>query len=360
MKQWLETREVLARLAELKREGRRAALATVVRVRGSAYRHEGAKMLVAADGTTTGNVSGGCLEADVREVALKVLEGSGKADVRSYCAGSDEIVAWDLGVGCEGEVQVLLEPAEDDRAVERALLDGTAPFAACASLDEPSRRLVVTTERTKGTLGDPRLDASAVTIARRALGAGSSAVHTIEGRDVFIDVFLPPPRLVIVSGGEDARPLAAFGSAIGFKVIVVDRRPGLLTRQRFPHAGELVTAAPDDLARLVALGPETFAVVMTHNYADDRVYVRALLDTNVAYIGVLGPRQRTDRMLAELAAHRPVNESRIYGPIGLDIGTDGAEQVAISALSEILAVRSGRRPSSLRERRQPIHVDAGG
>src|SRR5437867_9645113 len=101
MKQWLETREVLDRLAELRRIGQRAALATVVRVRGSAYRHEGAKLLVAEDGTTTGNVSGGCLEQDVREVALHVIR-TGRPELRNYCSSADEIAAWDLGVGCEG------------------------------------------------------------------------------------------------------------------------------------------------------------------------------------------------------------------------------------------------------------------
>src|SRR6266550_1466076 len=110
MKQWLETREVLDRLALLVRADRRAALATVVRVIGSAYRHEGAKLLVAEDGTTTGNVSGGCLEQDVREVALQVIQ-SGAAQLRTYCSGTDEIEAWNLGLGCEGRVDVWIEPA---------------------------------------------------------------------------------------------------------------------------------------------------------------------------------------------------------------------------------------------------------
>src|SRR5438270_500699 len=127
MKQWLETREVLDRLALLVRAGGRAALATVVRVRGSAYRHEGAKLLVAEDGSTTGNVSGGCLEQDVREVALQVIR-AGRSELRSYCSSADEIAAWDLGVGCEGEVEVYVEPA-DARSRERALLDGRTPFA---------------------------------------------------------------------------------------------------------------------------------------------------------------------------------------------------------------------------------------
>ncbi len=375
MKKWLETREVLDRLAELSRGGKGAALATVVRVRGSAYRHEGAKMLVAEDGSTTGNVSGGCLEADVREVALRVLR-SGEPELRSYCAGSDEIAAWDLGVGCEGKVEVLVARASEPRATECDLLAGTAPFASCMRIDVPERRLVVTRDGVHGSLVgtefdadlDAHLDGEVGALARQRLDGGESALLVVTGRDVFVDVLAPPPRLIIVSGGADAQPLARFASEIGFRVIVVDRRPGLLTRERFPWAELVVVSAEELIDELATCGgpsglatsqtfSQTFAVVMTHTYADDRAYLGALLDTNVAYIGVLGPRRRTERMLSELTAKRPVDEGRVYGPVGLDIGTDGAEQVALSALSEILAVRSGREPASLRERRSPIHAD---
>ena len=300
MKKWLETREVLGQLAELLTEGKRSALATVVRVRGSAYRHEGAKMLVAEDSATTGNVSGGCLEADVREVALGVLA-SGKAEVRSYCAGSDEIAAWDLGVGCEGQVEVLIEVATDVRAHERALLDGTSSFVSCVLVAEPRRRLVLTAAGTEGDLVDSSFDASVAALARSALEGGGSAIHHVADRDVFIDVFAPPPQLVVVSAGDDARALARFATAVGFRVVVVDRRPGLLTPERFPGAAILVQATPEELVGRVALGAKDFAVVMTHSYADDRAYLHALLGTSVPYIGVLGPRQRTDRILAELA-----------------------------------------------------------
>ena len=358
MKLWLETREVLDRLAELLEEGKTAALATVVRVCGSAYRHEGAKMLVAEDGSTTGNVSGGCLEADVREVALRVLR-SGAAELRSYCAGPDEAAAWDLGVGCDGQVDVLVERADAARSAEREFLEGTAPFASCAELARPAPRLVVTRSGVRGGLDGTGFDARVVALARSRLDAGPSAVHAVAGRDVFVDVFIPPPRLVIVSAGDDARPLARLAAEVGFRVAVVDRRPALLTRARFPDARELVGARPEEIADSLALGADTYAVVMTHNYADDRAYLGALLGTPARYIGVLGPRQRTERILSELAAVGPVEAARVYGPVGLDIGTDGAEQVALSALSEILSVRSGRRPASLRERTEPIHLPSG-
>jgi xanthine/CO dehydrogenase XdhC/CoxF family maturation factor len=358
MKQWLETREVLGRLAKLLGEGKRAALATVVRVRGSAYRHEGAKMLVAEDSMTTGNVSGGCLEADVREVALDVIT-SRKPQLRSYCAGSDEIAAWDLGVGCDGQVEVLVEVVTDVRAYERTLLDGTSPFASCVLVADPGCRLVVTAAGAEGDLVDSSFDDSVAALARSVLDGGGSAIHSIAGRDVFIDVFTPPPQLVVVSAGDDASALVRFATAVGFRIIVVDRRAGLLTRERFPGAANLIQATPEELVERVTLDEKDFAVVMTHNYVDDREYLRAILGTSVPYIGLLGPRQRADRILGELAVVDPVDEDRVYGPIGLDIGADGAEQIAISTISEILAIRSGRKPTSLRERRQPIHVDVG-
>src|SRR5712692_11226344 len=138
MKQWLETREVLDFLARVRGVGKRAALATVVRVRGSAYRHEGAKLAVAEDGSSAGNVSGGCLEQDVREVALQVIR-AGEPQVRSYCSSADEIAAWDLGVGCEGQVDLHVELAEA-RPRERALLDERRAFVVCMLLDEKGER----------------------------------------------------------------------------------------------------------------------------------------------------------------------------------------------------------------------------
>ena len=163
---------------------------------------------------------------------------------------------------------------------------------------------------------------------------------------------------MILGAGDDARPLARFAADVGFRVVMVDRRPGYLTRERFPAAAGLLESRGDGLATVLPLDPACYAVVMTHNFADDLAYVRALLKTPAAYIGMLGPRQRTERILRTLAAETQIEEGRVYGPVGLDIGTDGAEQVALSVIAEILAVRSGRRARSLRERAAPIHAAA--
>src|SRR6184192_380230 len=354
MKQWLETREVLDRLAQLAQAGRRTALATVVRVRGSAYRHEGAKLLVAEDGSTTGNVSGGCLEQDVREVCLQVIR-SGRAELRSYCSSADEIAAWDLGVGCEGQVDVYVERAEA-RPRERALLDERRLFVACGVMPGKGERLIVTSDGSEGDLGSKDLNARAASKARELLESGESGIQEIAGRTVFFDVLVPPPQLVVLGAGDDARPLVRFAAEVGFRVVVVDRRPGYLTADRFPAAAALVQSAGDELEDALPLDAECYAVVMNHNFADDQAYVRALLKAPVAYVGMLGPRQRTERILRNLSAEGSTDEGRVYGPVGLDIGTDGAEQVALAVIAEILAVRSGRRARSLRERRAAIHA----
>jgi len=333
MKAWLETRQVLNQLAEWWAEGVPCALATVIRVRGSAYRHEGAKLVVAADGRHVGNVSGGCLEADVREVALRVIR-SGVAEVREYCGSIDEIQAWDLGVGCEGVVELLIEPVRDARDAERAMLAAESSHVVVTDVSTLARECVT------------------LAVAEER-GWLESALR--EGQ--FIEVLSPPPRLLVVSAGDDAVHLARLAASVGFRVVVADRRPGLMTTERFPAPIALVEADAAQLNERVVLDADSYAVVMTHNFADDADYLRALLRTPAKYIGVLGPRQRTSRMLGALRNEGDVDESRIFGPVGLDIGTDGAEQVALSVVAEMLAVRSGRRPRSLRERRAAIHAE---
>ncbi len=362
MKQWLETREVLDRLAALERARLRAALATVVRVRGSAYRHEGAKLLVAEDGSTTGNVSGGCLEQDVREVALQVVR-SGQPQLRSYCSGTDEIEAWDLGLGCEGQVDIFVEPAFEHRPTERALLDGRAPFAVCTVVSGLSpglgNRLVVTGQKVTGDLGSSGLNSEVAARARELLDAERSSLETFGDREVFVESLLPPLELVLFGAGDDARSLARFAADVGFDVTVVDRRPAYLAPDRFPVTVHRLECDAGKLPERLTLDETCYAVVMTHNFADDQAFVGLLLRTRVPYVGVLGPRQRTERILRNAAGTAPLDEAqlgRVYGPVGLDIGTDGAEQVALSVIAEILALRSGRRPHSLRERKTPIHA----
>jgi len=216
--------------------------------------------------------------------------------------------------------------------------------------------LVVTHDTAEGDLGSAELNRKATARARELLESGESGIHEVAAGSVFFDVLVPPPQLVVLGAGDDARPLVRFAADVGFRVVVVDRRPGFLTADRFPGAAVLAQSAGDELGRALPLDAECYAVVMNHNFADDQAYVRALLKTPVVYIGMLGPRQRTERILRNLGAEGSLDEGRVYGPVGLDIGTDGAEQVALAVIAEILAVRSGRRARSLRERQAAIHA----
>ena len=296
-------------------------------------------------------------------MALQVIQ-KGQPELRSYCSSADEIAAWDLGVGCEGQVDVLVELA-GARPEERALLDGRRAFATCTLLpgkgERPGKgkRLVVTGDAAAGDLGWKDLNKVAAVKARELLETGESGIHELGGgRSVFFDVLIPPPQLIVLGAGDDARPLVRFAAEVGFRVVVVDRRSGLLTHERFPAAALLVESPGAELAEVLPLDEECYAVVMNHNFADDQAYVRALFRSPVAYVGMLGPRQRTERILRNVAAEggRPIDEGRVYAPVGLDIGTDGAEQVALAVIAELLAVRSGRRARSLRERQVAIHA----
>jgi xanthine dehydrogenase accessory factor len=328
-----------------------------VRVQGSAYRHEGAKLFVAADGSHVGNVSGGCLELDVRALAAGVIA-SGVAERRTWCGSIDPVEAWDLGVGCEGEVEIVIAPVSAAWSAERALLDQDAPFVVVTRLDAvgAGARLTRTACVASGTLGDAVLDAAARDATATWIADGRSTLCAVAGVECFVDVFLPPPTLLVCSAGDDARVLANLAAEVGFAVTVTDRRSALLDRARFLPSVRLVETDAEALATHVRVDARTYAVVMTHNFADDCAHLRALLDSRVAYIGMLGPRQRTDRMLDGLVAEGvAVDASRVFGPVGLDIGTDGAEQVALSVIAEVLAIRAGRGAVSLRERRAPIH-----
>jgi xanthine dehydrogenase accessory factor len=359
VKHWQELGQILDRVLRPAPEPAPAALAVVTRIRGSAYRRPGAKLLIEGGGASVGGVSGGCLEEDVRQLGLQVLE-SGLSRQRHYETGGDDSQVWGLGLGCEGAVDVVIVPlaaqARDAWARVRELLDGDRRFALTVDAGEGGRGgAVVTGEsgRLAGALDDPAADAEVDAAAGSALRGGRSGLHLAAGRTLFTEVLLPPPDLLVCGAGDDARPLVAFAAAAGFRVTVADHRPAYLTAARFPEARMLVSLRPEDATPALRVGARTYAVVMTHSLARDTAWVQRLAATDAPYVGVLGPRARTEKMLAALAAR---DRGRVFGPVGLDLGADGPEQVALSILAEALAVASGREPRHLRERAVGVHA----
>jgi len=355
MKEWHETEAIARSLREALGDGERVALCTVVAVEGSAYRGPGAKLLVGPTIPLYGGLSGGCLEADAREVALEALD-TGHAHIRRYDTAEDTV--WGLGLGCEGTIDVFVQPLNPEltavwNRVEE-LLKGDDAFVLATVIDGPAtgRSLVIHGGRAIGGTGVAHLDEQLVQQARDRLADRQSVIVDVDECTVFFEVLLPPPRLVIVGAGDDAIPLARAAAAVGFRITVVDHRPAYLAAERFPDVSQLVQAAPEDDTDPLALDRDCFAVVMNHALERDRAWIRVLLQSPVPYIGVLGPRARVGRILEQLGCEA---SDRVFGPVGLDLGANGPEQIAVSVLAEILAVRADRKPRHLRERKEAIH-----
>lgn len=362
MMHWHETALLLHALGRLLDAGQGAALATVVRIRGSAYRRAGAKMLVPDQGPMSGSVSGGCLEADVREVALAVMRSSA-SQLLHYDTGADEeLKPWGLGLGCNGTVDIFVQAAtpaaRQSWEAIAALLRGDTPFAVSSVIRGPTRAggmLVVGAEgRSTGSTGDAHLDRAVAQRATAVLATGASQLYELEGAEIFTEVLVPPPHLLVLGAGEDARPLARYATDAGFRVTVADHRPAYLDGAHYPPDTRLVPARPDDTSAPLPLGPRTYAVVKAHSLKHDRDWVRRLLASEVPYIGVLGPRARVEEILRQLGAEAT---DRVFGPVGLDLGAEGPEQIAMSIVAELLAVSAAREPGHLRERHGVIHAE---
>ena len=361
---------VLRALADVGAEP--GALATVVHVDGSAYRREGAQMLILpgpADAPhTVGLLSGGCLEDDVTGHARDILRG-GAPQLLRYDLRADGDDLWGLGLGCNGVVDVLVQ----------SLVPGPLPYAAAArwQLDGHDVLVATVTEaegenvpppgaqiairaggEAVGGLGEPHLDAVALAAASEDLPSHDDWLE-LPGRGrvrVFFDHCRAPASLVIFGAGADVPPVVAAAARVGLRVFVVDHRRALLTAERLAGAERLLPVRPEDLGSGLSGVPMHAALVMTHNFQSDEHILRHLAGRSLRYLGVLGPAARTERLLrrAEIAAP----PAGLYGPVGLDIGAANPEEIALSIVAEALAVLHGRRGGHLKDVAGPIHATA--
>ena len=370
-----ELRAIVGALEQARSDGKASALATVVEVRGSAYRRPGARMSITAEGQTTGAVSGGCLERDVILRARRVIE-RGESTLATYDTTDEDDIAFGVGLGCRGVIQILIEP------LPRASEPSHLPL-----LEELLRRrepgVLATVWRVEGQMvakvgsrllrsrrgrlwddmGDPELAARIDADAREALRTGRSATQLYRLRageaEVFLELLRPPVPLVLFGGGPDAVPLVQLAGALGWHVTVVDGRPAAASRARFPRADAVHLCRPEQVREQVRLDPDTVAVVMTHNYLTDLRLLELLLPSPVRYLGLLGPKSRAERLLQELSQAGVVATeaqlARLHAPVGLDLGADTSEEIALAILAEIQAMLAGRAGGPLRDRPTPIH-----
>ena len=368
-----ETEAIVSAWRQASEQKLRGALATVVRVDGSAYRRPGARMFVTETRQRTGVLSGGCLEGDVAERALKVIE-TGAPVVVTYDTTSDDDIVWGLGIGCRGVVQVLIEPASDFRCAGLVQLladcEQSAQRGAVATVirsegkaELGARALLYPDGTSRAEAGFYRMFCGPEVVdgLRAAVRNGGSGVsrYETEGEvvEVFIEVVEPQLPLVIVGAGDDALPLVTLAKSLGWHTTVVDTRSRPAIVERFDEADEVVLCRAEDVCERVRLNDRTAVVLMTHNYLQDLEILKTLLNTPLRYLGCLGPRQRTEQMLLEIAEEIAFLK-QLYAPAGLDIGADTPMEVAFSIVSEIKAVAAGREGGLLRLRKGPIHVPA--
>lgn len=347
-------------------------LATVVKTSGSTYRRPGARMLITPLGQVFGAVSGGCLERDVMRQAQRVFL-SGRSRLVTYDSTADDEICWGWGLGCNGMVHVLLEEMRDGAQMEflarcqRERRDGVLVkiFAVSGAIEAKPGDFLWLGDGfvAQSNIGETALTDAVLADAMDVLETGKSLVKLFEtktGRaEVFIEAIRPPMPLVIFGGGHDAVPLARIAKDLGWHVTIVDGRLGYASQAKFPAVDALIAARPETISNRVAIDDRSIAVVMNYNYLDDLATLRALLPTPLTYIGLLGPRRRTEKLLEDLKAEgAPMPShwtSRLYGPVGLDIGADTPEEIAVAIVAEITAVLAGRAGGLSRDRSGPLH-----
>ena len=336
-----------------------------------------------------GLISGGCLEDDARDQALEAIA-AGKPRLVRYDTTGDGDILFGSGVGCQGTVQVLIEPLMAGRSSEPNPLTfiaealaarRTAVVASVFAVGEPAGQATVpkigdflclsesSAELPATNLADAELTKTVARDARAALLEPRSTVQTYRATsghsvEIFIGVISPPRALLVCGAGEDAVPLVRLAKELGWRVRVVDPRPAYATRERFPTADEVIVCPSGAFARRILLEPGEAAMLMTHNFNHDQAILQGLLGSEASYIGVLGPRRRTERLLAAVAAESDEPGTllgrkslrRVHWPAGLDIGAEAPEEIALSIVAEIQAVNARRRGGVLKRRRGPLHV----
>ena len=343
--------EILETLELWCAQGEDVAMATVVNVDGSAPRAEGAKMLISASGKIAGSVSGGCVESAVAQEAQDVLASRRPKLVRY---GINRNMMWDVGLSCGGAIDVFIERAELQPAVA-GRHRSRERFAVCTIVggsDRVGAKAVVDANGAieSGT-GDAQLDRAVAIEAASIVCDGQSKRMTIGDVAVFVDVFKPAERLIIVGAVHIAAALCDFASRAGFAVTVIDPRPQLCNRERFPAAAELRVGWPEDELDRGTVDDATYVVVLTHDEKFDDPTLAFSLRTAAKYIGAIGSKKtqalRRQRLLD--AGFTDADIERVHAPIGLDIGAQSPEEIAIAILAEMIATKYGHRGARLKE-----------
>jgi xanthine dehydrogenase accessory factor len=368
-----EIRDIIKVYEEAKNAGKQTALATVVHVEGSSYRRPGARMLIEDDGQLTGAISGGCLEGDALRKALLVMS-ERRSRLVTYDTMDDDDAKFGVGLGCNGIIQVLIEPIDDG--------DPNNPIQYLKAINEKRQKAALVTlfslqdkkdpqygtcllVKENGEMIDhaPVLKDVLLADANEALINQSSSFKNYISEDhnltAFIEMIKPPVSVVIVGAGNDVMPLVDMADILGWETTVVDGRANYAKKERFVSACSVLVAKPEQVLEQIAIDERTVFLLMTHNYNYDMAMLKQLLQKNVSYIGMLGPKKKRERMLGELKdegfSFSEQQLAVLHSPVGLDIGAETSEEIALSILAEIKAFFANKDVQSLRTIKELIH-----
>ncbi len=370
-----EIKDIIGAYDHAQVSGQKTALATVVHVEGSSYRRPGARMLITETGQLTGAISGGCLEGDALRKALLVMAQQQPMLV-TYDTTDEEDAKLGVQLGCNGIIHILIEPVDptsQDNPVQllKMITARREPAVLITffslgnrKAQQPGTSLLLSEQGiTTGAMPDDTMSIELKTATSAAFEQQCSSIRAISSPtrqyDAFIEYIPPAISLIIAGAGNDVMPLVQMAHIIGWPVTVVDGRNNYATSARFPTADRVLVSKPDNLPAQVMIDSRTVVLLMTHNYNYDLAMLQTLRTMPMAYIGVLGPIKKMQRLLHDLEQDgTALSESfrnALHGPVGLDIGAETPEEIALSVLSEIRAVMSGRPGGQLRDNISVIH-----
>src|SRR5215204_270439 len=338
-----EIRDIIKAFDEAEKLGKQTALATVVHVEGSSYRRPGARMLIEDDGQLTGAISGGCLEGDALRKALLVMTEK-RSKLVAYDTMDDDDAKFGVGLGCNGIIQVLIEPID--------MANPNNPIQYLKTINEKRQKAVLITLFSLQDKKDPQygtclllkedgkiIDHAPVlkdvllADANEALLNQTSSFKNYISNDhnltAFIEMIKPPVSVIIIGAGNDVIPVVDMADILGWETTVVDGRANYAKKERFVSACQVLVSKPEQVLEQIEIDEHTVFLLMTHNYNYDMAMLRQLLQKNVAYIGMLGPKKKRERMLNELREEGLVfteqQLSVLHSPVGLDIGAETSE-----------------------------------
>lgn len=352
--------------------GKKIALATVVHVDGSAYRRPGARMLVSEDGELTGAISGGCLEGDALRKAQSVIFQQ-RSMLVTYDTTDEDDQKFGIGLGCNGIIHVLIEPIDykdsmnSVNLLKSALSDrniGTLITLFSIKNSKSEQIGTVLLSKNGESIGYPKkIDSDLLTMmleeanSEDQIGSVIKSYPEFDAVQVFYEKIKPAIRLLLFGAGNDTIPLVQIADILGFEVILIDGRTNHATKSRFPKAKEIVVGPADEVVEKLNIDSQTVALLMTHNFEYECAVLEQLIAHPLPYIGILGPKKKSEKMIERLTNKgiMIVDKESIYSPMGLDIGAEGSEEIALSVLSEIKAVLAKKQGTFLRTKTGPIH-----